>query len=147
LHQFWRSALALRVITNILETKMNNDLDNNVGYGKPPKRTQFKPGQSGNPSGRPKGARNFRTDLLEELAEPITVKDDGRDVTVSKQRACIKTLVAAAIGGNARACEGLLAICAKFGADPEEDNRELEPDDREILDAFAVREGGRRGDK
>jgi Family of unknown function (DUF5681) len=147
LHQFWRSALALRVITNILETKMNNDLDNNVGYGKPPKRTQFKPGQSGNPSGRPKGARNFRTDLLEELAEPITVKDDGRDVTVSKQRACIKTLVAAAIGGNARACEGLLAICAKFGADPEEDNRELAPDDREILDAFAVREGGRRGDK
>jgi Family of unknown function (DUF5681) len=68
---------------------MNNDLDNKVGYGKPPKRTQFKPGQSGNPSGRPRGARNFRTDLLEELAEPITLKDGARDVTVSKQRACI----------------------------------------------------------
>jgi hypothetical protein len=83
--------------------------------------------------------------LLEELAEPITVKDGVRHVTVSKQRACIKTLVAAAIGGNARACEALLGICAKFGVDPEGNNRELALDDREILDAFAVREGGRRG--
>ena len=29
-----------------------------VGYGKPPKHSQFKPGQSGNPQGRPKGSRN-----------------------------------------------------------------------------------------
>jgi hypothetical protein len=28
-----------------------------VGYGKPPKASQFSPGQSGNPKGRPKGAR------------------------------------------------------------------------------------------
>ena len=124
---------------------MTNSNDDTVGYGRPPKSTQFKPGQSGNPSGRPRGARNFRTELLEELAEPITVKDSGRDVTVSKQRACIKTIVAAAIGGNARACEALLGICAKFGVDPETDNRELAPDDREILDAFTVREGGRHG--
>ena len=36
---------------------------------------------------RPKGVRNFRTELLEELAEPITIKDGECDVTVSKQRA------------------------------------------------------------
>ena len=29
-----------------------------VGYGKPPKSTQFKPGRSGNPKGRTKGSRN-----------------------------------------------------------------------------------------
>ncbi len=33
-----------------------------VGYCKPPKRTRFQPGQSGNPRGRPKGTKNLKTD-------------------------------------------------------------------------------------
>ena len=39
-----------------------------VGYRKPPKATQFKQGQSGNPHGRPKGTKNLKTDLIEELS-------------------------------------------------------------------------------
>ena len=42
--------------------------DYEVGYGKPPKSRQWKPGQSGNPKGRPKGARNrLGTQFLEAL--------------------------------------------------------------------------------
>ena len=37
-----------------------------VGYGKPPASTRFKPGQSGNPKGRPKGANNKKPKLNEE---------------------------------------------------------------------------------
>ena len=37
---------------------------------KPPVRSQFKKGQSGNPTGRPKGTRNFKTDLKDALAQP-----------------------------------------------------------------------------
>ncbi len=40
-----------------------------IGYGRPPKAGQFKPGQSGNPQGRPKGSTNLATDLSAELAE------------------------------------------------------------------------------
>src|SRR5436190_8054620 len=113
-----------------------------IGYGKPPKKCQFKPGQSGNPSGRPKGAVNFQAELLEELAELTTVQEADRDVTVSKQRACIKALVAAAIRGDMRACGVLLSLCPRpdaLSCDGDGDGEELASEDREILDAFTAR--------
>ena len=57
--------------------------DNEVGYAKPPKDAQWKPGQSGNPSGRPKG----RSDVLQEaaaiLSEPVTARTpDGTSISL-----------------------------------------------------------------
>jgi Family of unknown function (DUF5681) len=50
-----------------------------VGYGRPPVNRQFKPGQSGNPKGRPKGRKNFVTIFAEVLSRPIQVRDkDGK---------------------------------------------------------------------
>ena len=61
----------------VRKKKMNNDSNSNhrVGYGRPPKEHQFQPGQSGNPFGRPKGARSFKSDLRDELGEVISVSD------------------------------------------------------------------------
>src|SRR2546423_7761120 len=87
-----------------------------IGHGKPPKQCQFKPGQSGNPSGRLKGARNFQMELLAELAELPTIAEAEREISVSKQRACVKALVAAAIRGNMRACDVILSLCARLDA-------------------------------
>jgi hypothetical protein len=39
---------------------MADDNDDEVGYGKPPKHGQFKPGKSGNPRGRPRGAHGLK---------------------------------------------------------------------------------------
>ena len=43
-----------------------------VGYGCPPVHSQFKPGESGNPSGRAKGSQNLKTLFNKVLDEHLT---------------------------------------------------------------------------
>ena len=116
-----------------------NEQADAVGYKRPPREHQFRPGQSGNPSGRPKGARNFRSELREELSEVVTVRDGDREIEVSKQRALIKSVVAAAIDGNQRAAASVLAMCMRMLADAEDDDAIEDVGDREIVEAFTKR--------
>jgi hypothetical protein len=46
-----------------------------VGKYRPPVHTRWQPGQSGNPSGRPKGRLNVKTELKELLRKKITIRD------------------------------------------------------------------------
>jgi hypothetical protein len=55
-----------------------------VGYGKPPLHTRFKKGRSGNPRGRPRGARNLATLLLKALEKRVTTVEDGKPRKVAK---------------------------------------------------------------
>ena len=111
-----------------------------VGYGKPPKATQFKKGKSGNPRGRPKGSLNLATDLTAELGENITIREDGRARKVSKQRALIKSLMAKALQGDVRATASVLALYARVITEPlPDDNQPIEADELQVLKRFAPR--------
>jgi Family of unknown function (DUF5681) len=114
------------------------DEPNAVGYKCPPKDRQFRRGQSGNLNGRPKGVRNFKTDLREELSESISIREGGRDISISKQRALVKLLVASAIDGDARSIATLMSFCARAFND-ENDDQQQAPEDREIVKAFKRR--------
>src|SRR5689334_24983502 len=63
--------------------------DYEVGYGRPPRHTRFAKGQSGNPRGRPCGAKNFTTLLEEALNEPVTVTENGGRRKGSKRRSLV----------------------------------------------------------
>jgi hypothetical protein len=67
--------------------------DYEVGYGRPPKATRFKPGQSGYPKGRPRQSKNGKTLLQQELNEVVFVNEGGRHRRMSKRQAYFKTLV------------------------------------------------------
>ena len=81
-----------------------------IGYGKPPEHSRFRPGESGNRRGRPKGARNLRTYLERALAEQVAVKEGGRTRKISKGEAAMTQLVNGAAKGNLGALRLLLDL-------------------------------------
>ena len=83
------------------------------GYGRPPKSTRFKPGQSGNAKGRPKGARNLKTDLASLLKKRVPIREDGELRNVSRQEAMLLTLYSQAIKGDTKAASQLLTMVTK----------------------------------
>jgi hypothetical protein len=109
-----------------------------VGYRKPPKSTQFKPGQSGNPKGRPKGVQNFETDLQQTLRAPVEIKNGNRTRTVSTQQAALQSLAEKAVAGDTRANQQLINLILRSpkGNKSEAPAILLDKDDRAILDEY-----------
>jgi hypothetical protein len=88
----------------------DNERNYEIGYGKPPPHTRFKKGQSGNPRGRPAGAKNLKTLLSEALNEMVVVTENGGRRKVTKRRAIITQLVNRSATADFRAIKILLDI-------------------------------------
>jgi uncharacterized protein DUF5681 len=93
-----------------------------IGHGKPPRHTQFKKGQSGNPTGRPKGTPNFATALDRALSAQVVVNEGGQRRTVSKLEATVTQLVNKATMGDPRATQQLLTVVHVLDDEPNEQN-------------------------
>jgi hypothetical protein len=91
--------------------------DDEIGYGKPPKANRFKKGQSGNPKGRPTGAKGVKASLKRELNSKITIREGNREIKVSKFEALAKRLMANALKGDIKSLLELLKLDDElFGA-------------------------------
>jgi hypothetical protein len=106
-----------------------------VGYRKPPKHTQFKKGQSGNPSGKRKGTLNLATVLTEALNRPVVIVEKGEKTTVSKMEAAVNHLMDKAAAGDTYAFR-VLSTLAQSLEDPAAPptSSELKEADQKILD-------------
>ena len=109
-----------------------------VGYGRPPTNTQFKPGQSGNPKGRPKGAKNEATILNGILNRRLEIREAGRARKISVLEAMLLKFTEDALKGNTKSAIFLLNRYRGFDG-PKTEPGELDQDDRQILDDFAKR--------
>jgi hypothetical protein len=75
-----------------------------VGYKKPPRRTQFKAGQSGNPVGRPrKKGPSLAEAIADELNTSIHIVVGDKARTVSKSQAIAIRHVNKAVTGDVKA--------------------------------------------
>lgn len=84
--------------------------DQRVGYKNPPKDTRFKKGRSGNPKGRPKGAKGVAPTLFKVLSGKVAAKVDGRTVRISRVEGMCRRLVDKALAGDMRAIALLINL-------------------------------------
>lgn len=122
---------------------MSASHDDEVGYGKPPEKTRFQPGKSGNPKGRPRAGRSVAVEIRAELKRRVTIRENGKAQTVTKAAALAKQVVAHAISGDMRAFQQLVKLLPKdFALPPDPAATATEPidaKDAEILERFFAR--------
>jgi hypothetical protein len=83
--------------------KKMNEEQYSVGYKKPPRHTQFAPGRSGNPKGRPKKVATLPDILSKELRARVPIISNGKRRKVTMLEAIVKQYLNKAAGGDSKA--------------------------------------------
>jgi Family of unknown function (DUF5681) len=107
-----------------------------VGYGRPPRAHQFKPGESGNPKGRPKGAKSEASIWQTRLNEKIEVREGGRVRRITVREAIVLRCIDDALKGNIKTANFVLGRSAAAEAGEVQELDEMSKDDREVLEAY-----------
>ncbi|MBU3626600.1 hypothetical protein ICN48_10195 [Polynucleobacter sp. JS-Safj-400b-B2] len=96
--------------------KLCDEVEYDVGYGKPPQHTRFKKGQSGNPAGRRKGRANLGTLLNSVLHATVQINERGKRVTKSKLEIALTQVANKAATGDLKAI-AMITRLAQFSED------------------------------
>jgi hypothetical protein len=87
-----------------------------VGKGRPPLLTRWKPGQSGNPKGRPKGVKNMMTCFRQALNRKIDIKEGGRVRKVTFREAIAMTITNRALKGDPKLLPVMIGLDREVSA-------------------------------
>jgi hypothetical protein len=119
-----------------IRLRLDDDHDDDVGYGKAPRAHRFKPGQSGNPKGRPKGKKNEATMLDELLFQKIKIREGGRERRITLFEGMLRRFAEDSLKGNIKAAAFLFS---RYGATSSGESHQLElsDDDQAVLKAYA----------
>jgi Family of unknown function (DUF5681) len=107
-----------------------------VGYARPPQDHRFRPGQSGNRKGRPKGAKNTSTLLREILDRKIEVRTGGTVRKMTVREAMLTRFAESALKGDTKSAAFLLQRYDMAEMGHEQANSPTTLEEQEIIDAF-----------
>jgi hypothetical protein len=114
-----------------------------VGYCRPPKHTQFRKGQSGNPKGRPKFAKGLNTIIREEMFARVAVRTSGGERYIPRAQALVLKLLELGAKGDLRALRLLLDLYAgavpDTSATSDAETFDFTEADQEILELLKAR--------
>ena len=105
--------------------------DYKVGYRKPPKSGQFPKGRSGNPKGRPKGSKNIASMFRQITGQMITVKENGREKTMTRMEAVLHQMTNRAMSGDPRTMKELIHLSRIFEEAEVQEDAAAEPHERD----------------
>ncbi len=94
-------------MTDTTEIDESNEV---VGYGKPPKKSQFKKGQSGNPGGRPKGSKSTDDLIIENLEQEISIRINGQVTRTTVKDGILKAQTKWALDGDIKSAKFLFNL-------------------------------------
>jgi Family of unknown function (DUF5681) len=120
-----------------------------VGYGKPPAAARFKPGQTGNAKGRPKGHKNLKTLIRQAMTTKISVQEGTSNRQVSKIEGVVLRQLQNALKGNDRSAMAVIRMALQLGfLDDNAENHQAEEAlsavDERIMQELLKRRGGKR---
>lgn len=109
--------------------------DDRVGYGRPPKQHRWPKGQSGNPGGKKKGTKSLKTELLSLMNETVEVPIKGKNKKVRMLSLMLRGLAAKGAKGNVAAADKLLALFIQAVGfdDGEKERKKLSQSDELLL--------------
>lgn len=112
---------------------MTDSEDYKVGYGKPPKHTQFAPGVSGNPRGKPRKNRTFEEEVQAVLGTRVPVTINGKKTYVTKRQLLLEQIINGAINKNPTMMRLALPLLRLSDGVPD---FEILPEDQKTLQAL-----------
>ena len=91
------------------------DVEDRVGYRRPPRHSRFQPGRSGNPRGRPTGVKSLSDIVRKIVGQTVTITENGRARRVPRLEAILLRAAGEASRGEARALRLLLQLTERYG--------------------------------
>jgi hypothetical protein len=93
---------------------MADDRENEVGYKKPPKASQFQKGKSGNPGGRPKQEPGIAGVFRKISKQKVRTNGQNGPQSMTKLEASMTQLVNKAASGDLKAMKVLMQMASWF---------------------------------